>query len=112
MVVMKIMPAIVLMLLAGGAAAQSRVQDDLNILVCRSWMNMASDIMTERQAGKLMPDVFDNYRGATPDRRKMSRALIPLAFDRPLWLGDERKTAEISEFSNNVFGGCYKRMAK
>ncbi len=81
--------------------AEDNQNDKLNL--CKSLSSLAGTIMTNRQDGV---DMVDMYELATSS---MAKTMVTMAFDRPKFSSEQYRQGEVSRFKNLWFRECVKR---
>lgn len=77
--------------------------------VCVSANSVAKTVMTQRQNGVAMADIYASTAEVKPEEsRQFIRAVIRLAYDKPLYSSPEHKKKAITEFQNEIFSRCLK----
>jgi hypothetical protein len=71
--------------------------------LCKTLSNLAGTIMTSRQGGV---DMVDMYEVAS---NSMAQTMVTMAFDRPKFSSEKYRQGEVSRFKNLWFKECIKR---
>lgn len=71
--------------------------------LCKSLSNLAEKIMTNRQSGV---DMVDMYEIAS---NSIAETMVTMAFDRPRFSSEQYRQGEVSRFKNLWFRECIKR---
>ena len=72
--------------------------------MCKTISSLAEQIMTSRQAGLDMAEMYELSKDS-----KLGQSMVMMAFDKPLYSTEDYKRTEISKFKNLWFKECIKR---
>lgn len=86
--------------------SQSKTDDDV-LKACTHYKDVAEQVMKTRQAGVDASKMMEVAEG-NPLMQKM----IIVAFDTPSYSTEAYKEKAVSDFANEVFLDCYKKLSK
>ena len=70
---------------------------------CKDWERLATSIMTKRQEGAMMSDMY-----ATAEENEAIEDMIIQAYEQPRYQTEMHKTRIINKFANEYFKACIK----
>lgn len=92
---------VMLACISGMAMATDDTNDGLTMDFCYDVHELAETIMSGRQEGVSMSDLY-----RTADGHALAEHLVILAFEQPKYSGDRMKNETITEFASMAFKEC------
>ncbi len=94
----------VLCLALASVMSTSAVADET---FCNGIGEFARLVMEKRQSGVPMQELyskFDDHQNST--QADLARKVIAMAYEEPLFYGDQLRSATVTEFQNKIFRSC------